>query len=85
LSSIGIPDVNPTDVAAVCEDRGLLRLYVDRVIARRDVSRLAEARIRAAVRTALGHFDDLASPLAAALKSYDRPDESPAADAVAAS
>jgi hypothetical protein len=84
LSSVGIAGVNPIDVSPVCEDRGLLQQYVDRVIARRDVSRLADARVRAAVRAALGHFDDLAPPLAAALKNYDRSDESPAADAVTA-
>jgi hypothetical protein len=78
LSSIGMPptgmaEVNPDDLAAVCEDGGLLRQYADRVIARRDVSRLADPRVRAAVRTALGYYEELCSPIAQALKSYEPP------------
>jgi len=65
--------VNPFDLDAVCNDAGLLRLYADRVIARRDESRLADPRVRAAVRAALGHFDQLAGPLAKALQSFAPP------------
>jgi hypothetical protein len=73
LSSVGMAGVNPVDVSAVSEHAGLLQVYVDRIIARRDTSRLTDARVRAAVRAALGHFDDLSSPLAAALKNFDQP------------
>jgi hypothetical protein len=73
MSSIGMVGVNPDDLATVCEDGGLLRQYADRVIARRDVSRLADPRVRAAVQSALGYYDDLCSPLAKAIKAYAAP------------
>jgi hypothetical protein len=73
LSSVGIAGVNPADISPVCEDAGMLRLYVDRVIARRDTSRLNDLRVRSAVRAALGLFVELAPPIAAALNSYDDP------------
>jgi hypothetical protein len=66
-------EANPDDLATVCNDEGLLRLYADRVIARRDTSRLADPRVRAAVRTALGHFDDLCPPIAKALAWFETP------------
>jgi hypothetical protein len=80
LSSIGMADVNPVDLSAVCDDGGLLRLYADRVIARRDVSRLADPRVRAAVQTALGYYDDLCSPVAKALQAYRMPVGAAASD-----
>ncbi len=73
LSSVGMEKVNPTLPPAVCEHAGLLQLYVDRIIARRDTSRLVDPHVRAAVRTSLGYFDELAPQLAAALKTYDVP------------
>ena len=73
LSSVGMAGVNQADISPVYEDAGLLRLYVDRVIARRNASRLNDPRVRSAVRAALGHFDELAPPIAAALKKYDDP------------
>jgi hypothetical protein len=39
-------------------------MYVDRIIARRDKTRLDDDRVREAVRTALGAFTDLAPELA---------------------
>ena len=63
--------VNPDELATVCDDGGLLRQYADRVIARRDVSRLADPRVRAAVQTALGYYDDLCLPVAKAIKTYE--------------
>lgn len=83
LSSVGIAGVNPADLSAVCEHASLLRMYSDRVIARRDTSRLADPRVRSAVRAAIGHFDDLAEPIAAALKKYDQPDAAEPANVVA--
>lgn len=72
LSSVGMTCANPIDPTAVCMHPGLLQLYVDRIIARRDTSRLADPRVRTALRATLGHFDELSPPLAAALQSYDR-------------
>ena len=71
LSSVGMPGVNPTDVSAVSDHVGLLQLYVDRIVARRDVSRVEDPRVRAAVRSALGYFDELAPQLAAAIRAAD--------------
>jgi hypothetical protein len=67
LSSVGMSQANPTDVGPVCEHAGLLRLYVDRIVIRRDASRLADPRVRLAAQTAVGHFTELAPQLAAAL------------------
>jgi hypothetical protein len=71
MSSSGMGEANPDELATVCDDGGLLRQYADRVIARRDVSRLADPRVRAAVQTALGYYDDLCLPVAKAIKAYE--------------
>jgi hypothetical protein len=66
LSSVGMAGVDGADVAFVAHP-ALLALYVDRVIATRDRSRLADERVRQAVRAALGLHPQLAPDLAAAL------------------
>ena len=74
LSSVGVAGIDAVDDAAIgsiCEEPGLLRLYVDRIILRGDCSRLASERVRRAVRTALGVHEGLAPPVAAALERYD--------------
>ncbi len=71
LSSVGMPDITPGDVSAICEHRGLLTVYVDRLIARQDTSRLNDPRVRSAVRASLGDFEDLSPSIAAALRGYD--------------
>jgi hypothetical protein len=68
LSSVGMKSVVPQHVDTLLEHAGMLRYYADRVIARRDVSRLSHPRVRDAVRHALGLYDDLAPELAAALR-----------------
>jgi hypothetical protein len=73
MSSIDPAAVNPADLSTVCEDGGLLRLYADRIIARGDVARLADSRVRTAVRTAIGFYDELSPAVAKALKTYDPP------------
>ena len=67
LSSVGLAEVGPVGLGAVADHPALLALYVDRVIATRDVSRLADARVRDGVRRALGLHTELAPQLAAAL------------------
>lgn len=67
LSSVGMAGVNLDDVSIICNDAGLLRLYVDRIAARRDASRLSDPRVRVAMRAALGYFDVLAPQIAAEL------------------
>ncbi len=71
LSSVGIANVAPIDVSVICDHAGLLRLYVDRIILRGDVSRLNDPRVRVAVRAGIGVFDHLAPSIAAALQDSD--------------
>ncbi len=75
LSSVGMPGVNPSDVADVCEHAGLLARYVDRIVARNDRSRLTDPRMREAVRAALGNYHELAADLAGALNRFDEQHE----------
>ena len=67
LSSVGTPKLDVADAGPAADDPGLLRLYADRVIERADLPRLADPRVRAAVRAALGAFPELAPHVAKAL------------------
>ena len=60
MSSVGISDVGDVNVSRFFDDPCLRQLYVDRIIARRDVRRLNEQRVRDAVREAIGAFSELA-------------------------
>ena len=60
LSSVGIADITPHPIDPFIAHAGLRRLYADRIIARRDSSRLADARAAEAVRSALGAHAELA-------------------------
>ncbi|HUY90017.1 MAG TPA: hypothetical protein VMV10_14875 [Pirellulales bacterium] len=73
LSSVGMANVNPADIGDVLEHAGLRGLYVDRIIARRDRSRLSDPRLKEAVQAALGAFSELAADLADALTRVDEP------------
>jgi hypothetical protein len=64
LSTVGVSDAGPVDAPAFISHRGLRQLYVDRIIARRDLSRLGEPLVDIAVREALGAFPDLCKPIA---------------------
>lgn len=59
LSSVGIPDVPPKSIDAFIEDSSLRTLYVDRILATNDRTRLTDARVAEVVRTALGGFREL--------------------------
>lgn len=67
LSSVGISGVSPGPIEAFIEDESLRMLYVDRIIATKDVSRLTNDRVRIAVAAAIGAFPELAPEVAAAL------------------
>lgn len=71
LSSVGMSGVEPDAAEPAWDDAGLLRLYVDRVIAARDTTRLIDPRVRRAMRAALGFYDRLAPQLAEALAKHD--------------
>jgi hypothetical protein len=65
LSSVGVPEAASADVSAFVDDDCLARLYVDRVIQRRDLKRLDHPRVRRLAGEAIGPYTDLA-PLVAA-------------------
>ena len=63
LSSVGIPDLPALAIDGIAEHPALLALYVDRIIERRDRSRLGDPRIREAFLTAIGAHRELAPEL----------------------
>jgi hypothetical protein len=65
LSSVGIPDLHVAELDSFISHPALLQLYVDRVLATGDASRLNDERVKAAVRTTLGVHRDLSSAIAA--------------------
>jgi hypothetical protein len=67
LSSVGVSGVTCGAIDGFIADESLRLLYVDRIIATKDTSRLADERVREAVRAALGAFPELSSEIAAAL------------------
>ena len=79
LSSVGIALKEPLpDISALQRHAGLWQLYIDRVIERQDVSRLADEHVRLAVADALGeHARQLAPKLAAALALASVPSLTP--------
>jgi hypothetical protein len=71
LSSVGMPSDGNVSLQGIVDDRCLLALYVDRVIAAQDTGRLQDERVRQAVRAALGIHDQLAPQIAAALATWE--------------
>jgi len=82
LSTVGVSEVGPVDVRAFIGHSGLRHLYADRIIARRDISRLGEPAVDMAVREALGAFPELCPPIAAHFSKGDS--SAPPAEAAAA-
>lgn len=64
LSSVGMPDLKPITVESFVDDPALLALYVDRIIAENDLSRLGDPRVDEAIRTAIAGHHELAPKLA---------------------
>jgi len=69
LSSVGVPDLGAVDISAFVRDDCLLALYVDRVIASGDASRLDHPLVLSRVRTAIGLHSELSPGLAQVLAS----------------
>jgi hypothetical protein len=69
LSSVGMTEVTPSDLDAIAGNPCLLRLYVDRILARRDWPRLGDPRVAEVARQAIGLFPRLAPEAAEKLKS----------------
>ena len=65
LSAVGITGAAEGDVKAIVTDACLLRMYVDRIIARHDFPRLANERVREATLQAIGAFPELMPEVAA--------------------
>jgi hypothetical protein len=74
LSSVGMALPAAPVIDGFAGDGCLLRLYVDRILARRDTARLADRRVREAVRQALGAFPELAPEMAAAVEVLEKTD-----------
>jgi hypothetical protein len=74
LSSVGIGLPAAPAIDGFAGDGCLLRLYVDRVLGRRDRARLADRRVREAVRQAVGAFAELAPEMAAAVEELEKAD-----------
>lgn len=78
LSSVGVRDLPAVEVSAFIVDACLRQLYVDRIIERRDASRLTHSGVREAVRASLGLHDTLAPDIATRLRemgSEEEPDQ----------
>ena len=69
LSSVGMPDVTPQHEDEIASHAGLVQLYVDRILAKKDWSRLRHPVVRAAASRSLGGhgrlFPDAAERLTA--------------------
>jgi MoxR-vWA-beta-propeller ternary system domain bpX4 len=58
LSSVGVKQVVPVSLGGIVDHPTMLQHYADRVIARRDVARLAHPAVEAAVRRSIGMHAD---------------------------
>lgn len=67
LSSVGFAGVTPVSLDGFIEHPALRTLYVDRILATRDVGRLSDVRVSQAVQAALGGFPELAAEVSSAL------------------
>lgn len=63
LSSVGIQDLGEVDPAPLLVDRATERVYIDRILATGDRSRLSHPRVRMGVRAAVGSYPELAGRL----------------------
>lgn len=68
LSSVGITGIEVVGNSAFIDHPGLRHLYVDRILARGDSSRLGDPQIDLAVREALGDYPELSESIAKHLK-----------------
>lgn len=75
LSSVGMRELGELDIDAFADHPGLLQLYVDRIIATNDQSRLHNERVRQAIAATLGMYPQLSPRLRQAIEQY-QPQES---------
>jgi hypothetical protein len=62
LSSVGLPDVTPDSIEPIVNHPCLLKMYGDRIIARKDRSRLGDPRVNQVVQQALGEDQTVLKP-----------------------
>lgn len=67
LSSVGMKEAKPESLHAITYHAGLLQLYVDRIAAKKDFSRLDDPGVRRAARQTLGAYAELSPELAQAI------------------
>ena len=72
LSSVGVPAIGEVSTDAFWDSRSLRQLYIDRILARQDRSRLSTDPVRGEVRASLGLYRDLYPEVAAALDERSR-------------
>jgi hypothetical protein len=84
LSSVGMPAVtrekaaaDPTRIDAILEHPSLRTLYIDRIIARNDLSRLSDRRVAELATAAIGLHEELAPELLAAANASNNQTEAP--------
>jgi hypothetical protein len=64
MSSVGVAGVDQIDGRVMIEDPCLSRIYVDRVMVRKDLARLGDRTVRCLVEESLGMYPELASDVA---------------------
>ena len=80
LSAIGIPDPPEANLDVVLDSPPLRQLFVDRLLEAEETSRLADPRVREAVRGAWGMHPQLAPRMEAAASRYEAEQDRPPAD-----
>ncbi|QDU49253.1 hypothetical protein [Gimesia panareensis] len=61
ISSVGLKEtVSPVQIDGFAKSPGMLRLYCDRILARNDISRLDDPRVRTLVEASWGMYPELA-------------------------
>lgn len=64
LSSVGIKGLSIASIGSFIDHPGLRQLYVDRILATCDTSRLSDTQVAEAVRSALGAYPELSTTVA---------------------
>jgi hypothetical protein len=59
LSSVGVKEIEAVDPEPILVHRGLRQLYIDRILQKRDRSRLSDPRVRSAALVAIGEHPEL--------------------------
>lgn len=70
LSSVGAKNLKIGDITAFIRHSSLRRLYADRILEKRDLTRLSDPHAREAVHESLGAFPELAPEIAGILERW---------------